>query len=169
MGWLAFYRAYTSGVRAGDNSTLRLDVKNVHQPDAMLIVEPSHGGKAHVTPRGYLKGSPELAAQVAASTASIDLHQKFRVFQKHHIQEYIVWRVLDQAIDWFQLRGSRFERMPLQDGNYHSKVFPGLWLDVAALVKGDMVRVFKLLQQGIESPEHSRFVKKLQDAAKKHQ
>src|SRR3954453_8208813 len=33
MTWLGFYRAYTPGVRIGDNSTVRLDLDNEPQPD----------------------------------------------------------------------------------------------------------------------------------------
>ena len=32
IGWLAYYVAYTPGTEGGDNSTLRLDLKNEPQP-----------------------------------------------------------------------------------------------------------------------------------------
>ncbi len=66
-------------------------------------------------------------------------------------------------MDWFILRGDQFERLlPGADGIFRSEVFPGLWLDGAALVAEDYVRVQVVLQMGLNSPEHAAFVKKLQ-------
>jgi hypothetical protein len=42
-----------------------------------------------------------------------------------------------------------------------SEVFPGLWLDPEALVRGDLARVLAVLQQGIASSEHTAFVARL--------
>ena len=73
----------------------------------------------------------------------------------------------DSVIDWFALREGRFQRLPLADaGHYQSEVFPGLWLDPAALVRGDVPQVMAVLQQGLASPEHAAFVARLQAAAK---
>src|ERR687883_15145 len=36
IGWLAIYTAATPGVELGDNSTVRLDLENEPQPDALL-------------------------------------------------------------------------------------------------------------------------------------
>ena len=47
--WLGVYRAQTPGVRAGDNGTLRLDTENQPQPDGVLLVEPSHGGRVQLS------------------------------------------------------------------------------------------------------------------------
>src|SRR5208282_1338203 len=87
-------------------------------------------------------------------------------YRRNGVREYVVWRVLDQAIDWFILRGSNFERLPLSAvGGYHSEVFPGLRLDPAALIRGDMATALRVLQEGIDSPEHAAFLAKLQQAA----
>jgi len=48
IGWLGLYRMATPGVRGGDNSTLRLPLANRPQPDACLIVLPSHGGQVRI-------------------------------------------------------------------------------------------------------------------------
>ena len=37
-------------------------------------------------------------------------------------------------------------------------VFPGLWLDAAALLRGDMKQMLAALRHGLDSPEHSAFV-----------
>ena len=51
----------------------------------------------------------------------------------------------------------------LQDaqGLVHSEVFPGLWLDPAALLGGDLATVLAIVQQGLASPEHHAFVARL--------
>ena len=73
--------------------------------------------------------------------------------------------MLDQAIDWFVLRQSQYDRLPLgPDGCYRSEVFPGLWLDPAALTRGDRATVLQVLQQGLASSEHAAFVSRLQQA-----
>jgi hypothetical protein len=75
----------------------------------------------------------------------------------------VVWRVWDRAIDWFLLREDRYERLaPNAEGQYRSEIFPGLWLDPAALLRGDLAQVIAVLQQGLASPEHAEFVSRLQ-------
>jgi Uma2 family endonuclease len=165
ISWLGLYRMATPGVRGGDNATLRLPLANRPQPDACLIIEPSHGGQVRIENR-YIVGGPELVAEVAATSENYDLHDKLEVYRDNSVQEYVVWRVFDRAIDWFVLRGRRYERLPLSpDGLYKSEVLPGLWLDPAALVAGDMVKLSQAAQQGIASPEHAAFVARLQQAA----
>jgi hypothetical protein len=36
-----------------------------------------------------------------------------------------------------------------------SEIFPGLWLNPAAIFNGDLVMMLAILQQGLASPEHS--------------
>src|SRR5205807_9051209 len=139
--WLGLYRMATPGVRGGDNATLRLPLANRPQPDACLIVEPSHGGQVRIENR-YIVGGLELVAEVAATSENYDLHDKLDVYRRNNVREYVVWRVFDREIDWFVLRGGQYDRLPLSpDGLYKSEVLPGLWLDPAALIRGDMARV----------------------------
>ncbi len=73
-----------------------------------------------------------------------------------------MWRVQDRAIDWFVLREGRFEPLsPDDDGIIRSTVFPGLWLDPAALLRGDLAAVLAVVQRGLNSPEHADFVVRL--------
>jgi Uma2 family endonuclease len=128
-----------------------------------MIIDPALGGQARLSADDYVEGGPELAAEVAASSAAIDLNNKLRVYRRNQVQEYVVWRVLDGAVDWFILAEGRYDRLVLgPDGVYRSRVFPGLWLDAAALVRGDLAAVQRALQQGITSPEHAAFVAALQ-------
>jgi len=166
VGWLTWYRAATSGVVGGDNSSLRLDLDNMPQPDAYLLIDSRCGGQARIDADGYIAGAPELIAEVAASSASYDLHEKLRVYRRNGVKEYIVWRTFDRAVDYFVLREGDYHRLPAgSDGLLRSEVFPGLWLDAAALIAGDIATVLQKLQHGIASPEHTAFVTTLQQRA----
>ena len=160
--WLGHYWAFTPGVRVGQNTTVRLDLDNEPQPDALMIIEPGHGGRVRITPDDYIEGAPDLAAEVTSSTVSYDLNIKLRVYRRNQVREYIAWRVADNAIDWFVLEEGDFVHLPLDsDGIQRSRVFPGLWLDSAALMRFDLAKVFQVLEQGVSSPEHDAFVARL--------
>lgn len=162
MAWLGVYWAATPGVQVGDNSTVRLEGDNEPQPDALLRIMPEYGGQSHTGPEGYVEDAPELVVEVAASSVSYDLHDKLDCYRRYGVREYIVWRVLDEEVDWFILRRGRFKQMPLpSSGIYCSEAFPGLWLDPAALIRGDLAQVLQVLQQGLASSEHAAFVKRL--------
>jgi Uma2 family endonuclease len=164
IGWLFFYRAHTPGVRVGDNGSLRLDMENEPQADAAMIIEPSFGGQVKLED-DYVVGAPEWVGEVAASSASIDLHKKFRVYRRNLVREYLVWRVLDEAFDWFIARDGNFEPLSLSPAGYfQSEVFPGLWLDPVAMTRGDAAKVLQVLQQGLASTEHAAFAAKLKSA-----
>ncbi|HET6386650.1 MAG TPA: Uma2 family endonuclease [Armatimonadota bacterium] len=162
VGCIGTYRLMTPGLLAGDNTTVRLGPEDEPQPDVLLMIPSERGGQASIGPEDYVEGAPELAAEVAASSASYDLHVKLQVYRERGIREYIVWRIYDGAIDWFTLRGDSYEPLqPGSDGILRSEVFPGLWLDPAALIAGDGPRLMAVLQQGIGSPEHAAFVERL--------
>jgi Uma2 family endonuclease len=166
IGWMALFRMTTGGVRGADNSTLRLALANRLQPDASLLVLPSHGGQVRIDAEGYIVGGPDLVAEVAASSEREDMGEYLELYARNHVREYIVWRVLRRTIDWFRLRGDRFEPLPVgEDGVFRSEVLPGLWLDPAALIAGDMEAVVSVAQQGIATPDHTAFVARLRQAA----
>jgi Uma2 family endonuclease len=161
-GWLFTYKVQTPGLLTPSNSTLRLDNDNEPQPDNVLMIHPDHGGQAKLDADGYIEGAPELVAEISASSVSIDLHSKLRVYRRNGVKEYIAWRVLDRAIDWFVLRDGEYMRLvPDGDGILRSEIFPGLWLNVPALLEGKLDRVLATLQEGIASPEHQAFVARL--------
>jgi Uma2 family endonuclease len=166
--FLGLYRIATPGVLGSDNGTVRLDWDNEPQPDAFLRIAPECGGKSRIDDE-YVAGAPELIAEVAVSSVSYDLHDKLRAYQRNGVCEYLVWRVWDCAIDWFALREGRFDRLPpTEAGHYQSGIFPGLWLDLAALLRGDLAQVLAVLQRGIASPEHAAFVEKLRAASSRN-
>ncbi len=165
--FLGLYRIATPGVQGRDNGTVRLDWENEPQPDAFLRIAPECGGQSRDDDE-YVAGPPELIAEIAVSSVSYDLHDKLRAYQRNGVREYLVWRVCDSAIDWFALREGRFERLPLTDeGHCHSEAFPGLWLDLAALIRGDVAQVMAVLQHGLASPEHAAFVAHLQAVSRR--
>jgi Uma2 family endonuclease len=165
VAWLANYETDTPGVEAGDNGSVRLHLDNEPQPDGYLIVLPDHGGQVRISEDDYIEGAPELVSEVASSSASYDLGKKRDAYRRNGVREYVVWRVLDRQIDWFVNRDGRFEPiLPSADGILRSTVFPGLWLDPAALVRGEKTRVKAILQQGLDSAEHAEFVARLERA-----
>jgi hypothetical protein len=160
--WLGLYSAYTPGVGAGDNATVRLRVgENEPQPDACLRIRPDHGGQSATSEDGYIVGGPEWVGEVAATTASYDLHEKLDAYQANGVKEYVVCCVQDRSILWFVLRGAVFRPLQPRGGVYRSKVFPGLWLDASAMTSGDLATVLRVLQRGLDSDEHRRFVARL--------
>ncbi len=102
---------------------------------------------------------PELVAEIASSSVSIDLHAKLNVYRRSGVREYVAWRVLDLAIDWFILRDGEYRPLaPGDDGILGSEVFPGLCLNAAAMLDGKLDQVLGKLQQGIATLEHQKSV-----------
>jgi Uma2 family endonuclease len=162
IGWLVTHCAATPSVRLGDNATVRLDLDNEIQPDALLRLEPAAGGHSRISEDDYIEGAPELVVEIAASSASYDLHDKLRAYRRNGVQEYVVWRVYDRQVDWLALtKGEYVSLAPDTSGVVHSQVFPGLRLAVAALLDGDLAKVLAELQQGLATAEHAAFVEHL--------
>jgi len=165
VGWLGTYIAGTPGLEAGDSGSIWLDLDNIPQPDAFLMIEAERGGQARISPDDYVEGAPEWIGEVAASSVSIEMGKKLRIYRRNGVREYIVWRVQDRAIDWFVLREGTYELLaPGADGLLRSEVFPGLWLDPDAPLRGDLATVLDVVRRGVASPEHADFVARLQGA-----
>ncbi len=161
--WLGYYVSKTSGLLGmGDNATLRLDDDNEPQPDLLLRLPEALGGRSRITPDGFLEGPVEWIAEIAASSASLDMHRKLDVYRRHGVSEYLVWRVDEAALDWFILREGRYElTRPTEDGLLRSHIFPGLSLDIAALFRGDLPGLFGVIDAAARSAEHAAFVERL--------
>jgi hypothetical protein len=117
--WLQSYAEATPGVEAATNATVRLDLESEPQPDAILCVEPSLGGRTAISLDDCVEGPPELVAEVSAGTLRRDLGLKLDL------------------------------------------VFPGLWLDPAALFRNDLRRLREVVLAGTSTPEHAAFVARL--------
>ena len=160
--WLGFYEEATPGLDSGTNSTLRLDLDNEPQPDLLLRLPDHAGSRSRLTADGYLEGPPELVIEIAASSASYDLHQKLGAYRRNGVQEYLVHRVDEGEVDWFTLESGTYVRQqPDADGLLKSLVFPGLWLDVAALLQGDLRALRRTVERGTADPSHAAFVARL--------
>lgn len=73
--WFANYFAQTPGVDVGDNGTIRLAEDSEPQPDGYMLILPECKGQSKIGDAGYVEGAPELAVEVASSSASYDLHE----------------------------------------------------------------------------------------------
>ncbi|NEQ95229.1 MAG: Uma2 family endonuclease [Cyanothece sp. SIO2G6] len=163
MTWLGTYQALTPGVDSSDAATVRLDLDNEPQPDALLLIQPEAGGQVRISEDGYIEGAPELVVEIAASSAAIDTGTKKRVYRRNGVLEYVIWQVYENKLEWFALVDGEYQLLsPDTDGIIRSRVFPGLWLDVKALLTDQMAQVLEVVQTGIQSPEHQTFVEQLQ-------
>jgi Uma2 family endonuclease len=98
--WLGHYEAATPGVIAAGNTSVRIDTDNMPQPDALLLIDPACGGQARISADDYVELGPELVAEISSSSVSFDLHTKLNVYRRSGVREYLVWRVVDRALDW---------------------------------------------------------------------
>jgi Uma2 family endonuclease len=158
--WLGVYGAATPGVSAADNTTTRLDLDNEPQPDALLRIQI--GGTSTISDDGYIEGAPEIVAEIATSSATIDLGTKKNAYRRNGVQEYLVWQTFENRFSWFRLQTEEFVLIePDADGIIRSSTFPGLWLAVPALLEGNMIEVMNILQLGIAEEAHQVFIQDL--------
>ncbi len=157
--WLGAYAVATPRVHVVDNATLRLDGDNDLQPDAAMLIDPGAGGQARVSADDYLEGAPELVAEVAVSSASRDLNEKLRLYERNGVREYLVCCVPDRRLDWFELvQGAYRVRAADAAGVVRSMVFPGLWLNVGAILSDEPAAVLRTLHEGLADPSHAAFL-----------
>jgi Uma2 family endonuclease len=94
------------------------------------------------------------------------LHEKFQVYQRNGVKEYLVWQLYENHLDWFILQeGAYVPLQPDANGIIHSRVFPGLHLAVDALLSGDMATVLRVAQEGLRTEEHAAFARYLSSDA----
>ncbi len=148
--WLGVYQAGTPGVHAGTDCTARINNRNEPQPDGVLFLDQAHGGQTALDARGYIVGSPEFVAEVGASTIDRDIGPKRDIYEQTGVREYLLWDVDGDRINWWHLTDGTYHLLPT-DGNgvIRSRVFPGLWLDVPALLAGDGAGVLATLNRGM--------------------
>jgi hypothetical protein len=164
-GWLFYYQMCTPGVDGEDNATVKLDRKGEPQPDCQLRIPKELGGRTSVDDDGYITGAPELVAEIARSSRHFDLNAKKTDYERAGVLEYVVVELEPNRVHWFIRRRDRFEDLPPgPDGIYRSEVFPGLWLDSAALFAEDRRRLIRVLKRGLRTPEHAAFKAKLAEA-----
>ena len=159
--WLGVYQAMTPGVDLSDAPTVRLDLENEPQPDAVLFIDSSAGGQTRISRDGYIEGAPELIVEIAASSAAIDTGGKKQVYRRNGVLEYVIWQSYENQLEWFWLTDGEYQLLPPDpDGLIRSRVFPGLWLAVEALLSNQMARVLEEVHAGLQSAEHRAFVER---------
>jgi Uma2 family endonuclease len=159
---LRHYARATPGVSLGVNASIRLDGRNEYQPDVLLRIRTGPQAGTKVDAKGLLEGRPELVVEIALSSHAFDLHEKKEVYQRNQIPEYLIWEVMDGRLHWFALEDGEYAPIkPRPNGITRSRIFPGLWLDLGAMVSGDEKKVFRALEKGLKRPAHKNFVKKL--------
>jgi hypothetical protein len=104
--------------------------------------------------------------RLPASSAAIDLGDKKQAYRRNGVAEYLVWQVFENKIDWYALTDGDYQLLPVGDGGVIcSHRFPGLWLAVEAVLRGEMAEVLTVLQAGLQSSEHQAFVVSLERLA----
>ncbi len=79
--WLGAFVVDHPELGVGDNDTVFLTGDHEVQPDAILFRLTGPDAGARVTDDGYLEGAPELLVEIAASSASYDLHDKKEAYR----------------------------------------------------------------------------------------
>jgi Uma2 family endonuclease len=163
IAWLGAYWSATPGIDLQVEPTVRLDLDNEPQPDAVLRIESELGGNSIISDDDYIEGAPEMIVEIAASSAAYDLNAKLNVYRRNGVQEYIVWQTHDNRLDWFCLQeGQYLSLAPDAQGIIRSLVFPGLWLSVPDLCQVNRAELLAELQQGLQTPEHQAFIERLE-------
>ena len=162
--WLSYYAEKTPGVRAMDNATTILGWKSEPQPGGLLRILPEYGGRTW-NEGGFVHGAPELVVEIAKATRYADFGPKLDDYQRAGVTEYVVRAFDPEEICWFRLdQGTLVQRATGEWGLYRSAVFPGLWLDPVALLKGDTQRLRAVVDLGCATAEHAAFVARLAGA-----
>jgi Uma2 family endonuclease len=163
LGTLFFiYEGHTPGVESGDNTTVQLGESAEPQPDLYLRILPENGGQSR-TEDEYVVGAPELIAEIAQSSRSIDLHAKLLDYARYGVREYLVVCVREKQLRWFDLPTDQELQLD-RDGVCRVRAFPGLWVHAQALLAKDCGRLMATLQEGLATPEHAEFAARLAPA-----
>jgi Uma2 family endonuclease len=158
---LELYQRATPGVEVLHNATTILGEESEPQPDLGLCILPEWGGQSSTDEEDYVRGAPELLVEVAYSTRAIDLHAKRDDYERAGVLEYFVLCIEERQIHWFHFPTDKLIR-PNRQGVSRSRVFPGLWIDGAALLRRDSPRVREVIEQGVAGREHAAFVRRLE-------
>jgi hypothetical protein len=78
-----------------------------------------------------------------------ELHRRYsarpdikEAYRRNGVREHVVWRVQDEAIDWFHLQDGQYVLVgPGDDGLIESEQFSGLTLHVPSMLSGDLSAV----------------------------
>ena len=163
QSWVRSYAGLTPGTRMDVNTIVILAWDTVPQPNIVLRVLSENGGKSRMTDGGTLKDAPELMVDFTTSHQTFDIRDKLGAFRRHGVAEYLVWWANDQKLDWFCLEQGKYAlNLPDSNGVLTSPSFPGLRLNLSALLNRNSAAVMATLRRSLESSEHAGFVARLE-------
>lgn len=163
---LETYSLATPGIEVTHNATSILGEESEPQPDLAMRILPEYGGQSKTSAADYLDGAPELVVEVTHSRRDLAMHAKRDDYRRNGVIEYLVLLMEEQEVRWFHFPDD--EIRPNREGISRSRVFPGLWIDIEALLRRDSKRLMEVLQQGLASRPHGSFVKRLNAAHRRH-
>jgi Uma2 family endonuclease len=159
--WVTYYVTLTPGCKAADAGTWLMSDDSAPQPDLALRIRPECGGQSRVEGE-YLAGAPELIVEISYSSSSRDTGVKLRLYERSGVREYLTVRPRRQQLVWRELVDGKYREIaPDERGWLRSRIFPGLWLDPAALWADNLPGLAAAVQQGVATPEHADFVNRL--------
>lgn len=161
--WLNSYALQTPGTQMDSDVMVMLGWNNVPQPNIVLRVPPECGGKSRTTSEKILSEAPELMVDFTTSHQTFDLRDRIRAFRESGVPEYLVWRSDERKLEWFCLeRGKYALNLPNSNGVLASHFFPGLHLNLSALLNRSSTAVMATLRKSLQSGEHAAFVVRLE-------
>src|SRR6266852_8574950 len=100
-GWLMYYSAGAQGCGGGNEGTWLMR-GSAPQPDVALRILPEYGGQSREE-RGLCVGAPELAVEIAGSSAPLDLGKKRDLYRAAGVREYIVVLIEEGLGLWLRM------------------------------------------------------------------
>jgi Uma2 family endonuclease len=163
--WLSLFAGATPGCAVCSDTTWVMGPSEVPQPDLAMRILPQFGGQSKDSGH-YPAGAPELIVEISGSSTSRDLGVKLDSYRRAGVREYLTVLLNPKQIIWRQLVRNRYKEVTASaDGLLKSRVFPGLWLDPAAV--WDANRSLRpAVEFGLQSPEHALFLHTLRAAEK---
>lgn len=159
-GLATLYAARTPGITPATEASAILDPGGEVRPDTFLRIDAERLGLTRINDRGYLEGPPEVVVEVSHASRSIDLHDKRRLYARAGVPEYFVLSIGEETLHRFHLQAGGHDTYAAGE-TCRSRLMPGLWLDVAAILVGDSAAAIATLETGLASPDHAEFVARL--------
>ncbi|MEM9703617.1 MAG: Uma2 family endonuclease [Planctomycetota bacterium] len=145
--WLGMYERRTPTVIGRADTTTALGEFSEPEPDAQL----RHRSEDEADEADVVTGPPGLVVEVADSTRRLDLGVKRHDYETEGVPEYLVVDLQRRQVRWFIRDDDQLfvDLAPDADGLYKSRVFPGLWLNAAALFAEDLTALEAAVEVGV--------------------
>ena len=97
----SLWKQFSRGHHLRNQMSFEIGINNDPVPDLAVV----RGAIREFSVRNPT--TADLIVEVAHSSGTRDMGAKYAAYERTGVREYIVWRVDDYAIDWFQLRNGR--------------------------------------------------------------